>query len=719
MSTSGVSRTRATNLTGLIDIDALVEANLIRQKTKLNTATQKLKVQQYKQEQYREIQSKAKTFYNKYFDVLSGDSLFNSKTYNVMKATSTDSTNVTATASTKAKAGNYSVTVTSSAQAAKFQMTEQDFLDNDRIAINNEIYTLSGTDAKERAANLQKQLTEKGVNIEAKFSEFVDSGKGGLIIQTTDTGADAELSIVLENNIAAAFNNITVNSGKDAASDALLSNVSTFFSDLEDEGTRNNLENGSYFSINDNGIKLSQDAIEKMRVEIDDNKRLDILKDSLNEGIAADNDLKGKYTAEVENGNIVFKAVNSENSFQCKVNNSDVNVTAGYASKSDVISINDVIGDGTNADLIINGETISFDKTAADKRASLKDALDAKGYTLNDDNTIVSKSTSGSASKFTCQVKDNTKAVGELSSTTAAAAGLGSVIKGSDAEVTIRDLNTGLEYTHKGGSNEIELDDVTFKIDRNAAVGSTTNITVKADGTELKDKIVEFIDDYNDLLGSINTKLYEKYDRNYLPLTDEDKEGLTDKEIEQLETKAKTGLLRNDSFLSNFADDMKMTMSSVMRSEWGGSSAGLSLEKIGIKPVQDYTSKNGLFTVDEDTLLEAIESNIDGVKELFTRGSGNISSSESDGIFVKLKNNLYEHATGTFSRLAERAGVADGVTANTNEMTKDIEDRKKQIALMEQALKDKEDALYTRYSTLESTLASLQSQQSSLASYFQ
>ena len=70
MSTSSVSRSRATNLTGLIDIDALVEANLLRQKTKLNTATQKLKVEQYKQEQYREVITKSKTFYNKYCEYI-------------------------------------------------------------------------------------------------------------------------------------------------------------------------------------------------------------------------------------------------------------------------------------------------------------------------------------------------------------------------------------------------------------------------------------------------------------------------------------------------------------------------------------------------------------------------------------------------------------------------------------------------------------------------
>lgn len=290
---------------------------------------------------------------------------------------------------------------------------------------------------------------------------------------------------------------------------------------------------------------------------------------------------------------------------------------------------------------------------------------------------------------------------------------------GSNASVTIEDLATGASREYTDISNEIEVDGIKFKIDENAVAGSESKITVKADGTELKDKIVEFIDDYNELLGSINGKLYEEYDRSYLPLTDEDKEGLSDSEIEKLEKKAQTGLLRNDSYLSDFADDMKMTMASVMKKEWGGSSVGLSLEKIGIKPIEDYTSQNGLFTVDEDTLLEAIESNIDGVKELFTRGMSNASSSESDGVFVKLKNNLYEHATGTFSRLANRAGIANGVTANTNEMTKDIEQRKKMITQMQTALQEKEDALYTKYSTLESNLASLQSQQSSLSSYFQ
>lgn len=477
---SSVSRTRATNLTGLIDIDSLVEANLLRQKTKINTATQKMKVEQYKQEQYREVITKSKKFYNKYCDILSGGNLLSSSTYNAMKATSSDSSSVTATASTMAKAGNYKVNITQVATSAKVELSD---LTVGTIKINDKDITISGTNREELIASLNQGLAENGIKATAKYSDFANNGSGGIIIQTEAKGSSAMLKV--------------------------------------------------------------------------------------NDGVE------------------VF---------------------------------------GTN-------------------------------------------------------------------------------IQG-----TITDMSTNTEYKleeHKDkiDGNSIKLDGVTFNF-TDKTNGDVT-IGVKADGTELKDKIVEFINDYNELLGHINGKLYEEYDRSYLPLTDEDKEGLSDSEIEKLEKKAQTGLLKNDSYLRNFADDMKMTMSTVLTS---GQNKGLSLEKIGIKPVEDYSTQNGLFTIDEDKLLSAIEENPDGIKELFAG---------KDGIVTKLSDNLKDHATGTFSRLAKKAGVADGVTANTNEMTKDIEERKKLITQMQTALQEKEDALYTKYSTLESNLASLQSQQSSLSSYFQ
>ena len=290
---------------------------------------------------------------------------------------------------------------------------------------------------------------------------------------------------------------------------------------------------------------------------------------------------------------------------------------------------------------------------------------------------------------------------------------------GKNSTVTIKDLKTGAERVYENATNQIEVDGITFNISENATSGSSTTITTEADSSKLKEKLTDFVKDYNELMGAINTKLYETRDKSYMPLTDEDKEGLSDSEIEKLEKKAQEGLLRNDSYLSAFADDMILSMATVMKQSFGGSSAGLSLEKIGIKPVNNYTTQNGLLEiVDEEKLQKALDENIDGVKELFTRRMANTTSSESDGVFTKLSKNLKDHATSRFSKLANRAGVASGVTAETNEMTKDINQRKKLIAQMQAALKEKEDALYSRYSTLESNLASLQSQQSSLSSYF-
>ena len=832
---STVSRTRATNLTGLIDIDALVEANLLRQKTKLNTATQKLKVQQYKQEQYREVITKSKNFYNKYCDILSGGNFLTSSTYNVMKATSSDNNNVTATASTKAKAGSYEVTVSTAATAAKYQMDKDQFMSATQITINNVAYNLTGDTASERAENLNKQLKEKG-EVTASFSNFVENGKGGLVLQTVATGKDAELSIFVSGgsatnvtaddatskaeseslsfanvsgqnsiiiggktinvsfadgasdadklsavnaaltsagitNVSAiadgsnfklqateagknfsyskatnSYTNATVTSGTNATyatSEKLFASVDDIISACDDSSGSAAITADGYFKIN--GVSISIDplaakeikqyGIEYNRTSGDEKEEIaktiqEKLAAAVNTAIGKDSNLKDKYTATVDvDGNAVLQsktAGQADTVFTCSVGSDNKTVTNGVNATSaylDSLSLSGIIGSSLsdiNSDLIINGQTISFKRTddngnllsVKEQKANLKAALEKKGFdvsgldttTDNIDSLNISNKTTGTAGNFTCQVRNNSTSVGQVTSGSQTNNGLNQVIKGTDANVTIRDLATGLTYTHTSGGNEITLDEVTFKIDTNATAGSTTRVNVKADGTELKDKIVEFINDYNELLGHINGKLYETYDRSYLPLTDDDKEGLSDSEIEKLEKKAQTGLLRNDSYLSNFADDMKMTMTTILEE------SGLSLEKIGIKPVNDYKSKNGLFTIDEDKLLAAIEENPDGIKSLF---------SGSNGIVTKLKKNLEEHATGTFSRLANKAGIADGVTANTNEMTKDIEQRKKLITQMQTALQEKEDALYTKYASLESSLASLQSQQSSLSSYFQ
>lgn len=79
--------------------------------------------------------------------------------------------------------------------------------------------------------------------------------------------------------------------------------------------------------------------------------------------------------------------------------------------------------------------------------------------------------------------------------------------------------------------------------------------------------------------------------------------------------KAQTGLLKNDSDLRRIQSAMKSVMSSMM------SSTGLTLESIGIEPVDNYTTKNGMYKIDEDKLTKALQNNAEEVKDLFTRSS--------------------------------------------------------------------------------------------------
>lgn len=692
---SSVSRTRATNLTGLIDIDALVEANLLRQKTKLNTSIQKMKVEEYRQEQYREVQSKAKKFYNKYCDILSGGSLLSSSSYNAMKATSSNSDAVTATASSKASAGSYEIKVSQAAKSPSVSISADELVSlasatdgSNKITINNKEFTLlnptSGSDeekAKQIAEDLNKQLENAGIKVTAKYTDLYkdDAGNyGGMILKSDVAGTNDELLVVGTGNSIISATNIT--KGEDAL-------YKGFEIKVKDSTAGNLLSENDVLKLNDD-----------ISITVTDPSDFDKIVSDLNDKISASSEYKDKITASVvkdENGNESIKITSKKldtdsetvdlSGINPQINNSSNGVTqvAQKDATNQIVELDSAVLQ--NKSLIVAGKKVEFVAGSDDaetvknlnnalKTAGLESQIEAKEE--NGKINLFSK-TAGTAGNFSVGYRDDSANVGGFKYDNYA---------GGDAKVTIRDLTTGIEREYTNVSNEIEVDGITFKIDENAAAGSTSKVTVKADGTELKDKIVEFINDYNELLGHINGKLYEKYDRSYLPLTDDDKEGLSDSEIEKLEKKAQTGLLRNDSYLRDFADDMKLTMTTMLEG------SGLSLEKIGINPVKDYSTQNGLFTIDEDKLLAAIEEDPDGIKELFAG---------ANGIVTKLKDNLYEHATGTFSRLANRAGVADGVTANTNEMTKDIDQRKKLITQMQAALKEKEDALYVRYSSLE------------------
>ncbi|WP_270215193.1 flagellar filament capping protein FliD [Clostridium butyricum] len=277
--------------------------------------------------------------------------------------------------------------------------------------------------------------------------------------------------------------------------------------------------------------------------------------------------------------------------------------------------------------------------------------------------------------------------------------------KGKDASFTI--TKDGLSTTKTSSTNTVIVDNIEFTANK---VGSTT-LSGKNDGTKLKDTIVNFINDYNKLITTINEKLLETRDRNYPPLTEEQKADMTESEIEKWEEKAKAGLLKNDKDLVRIQSALKESMRTFM------SGSGLNLQEIGIKPVDNYGSKNGTFTIDEDRLSKAIEENAEGVKDLFIKSADSTASTNAKGgILTQLQSILKNETKSSSSILSKRIGFTGTSTENSNTFKTNITKQKKLISELKEKYTTRETALYKKYSSLETMLEKLNAQSSSLYS---
>lgn len=285
---------------------------------------------------------------------------------------------------------------------------------------------------------------------------------------------------------------------------------------------------------------------------------------------------------------------------------------------------------------------------------------------------------------------------------------------GTDAEVDITN-SAGSTYTYTGTSNKVVLDNTEFTFNNVTTVDAT--ITSSIDATSIKDKLVTFINDYNTMIEKLNTLTNEKRDRNFVPLTDEQKKELSEDEIKLWETKVKTGQLRRDSDLTRIANNMKNATKSIFSGNL------TNLESVGINPVADYSgTKNGTFTIDEDKLTAALESNAEDVMKLFVNTKptdGAMSEDEkyaATGIFQRIKTILYDETITTQATLLKKAGFEGTSLFGNNDLTKSIEAYEKKMADMETIFSRREQVLYTKYAKLEIMMNNLNSQQSNLLS---
>lgn len=234
-------------------------------------------------------------------------------------------------------------------------------------------------------------------------------------------------------------------------------------------------------------------------------------------------------------------------------------------------------------------------------------------------------------------------------------------------------------------------------------------ITTNTDVDGIYDTIKEFIKEYNALIKAMDGAYNADSAKGYEPLTSEEKEAMTDDEIEKWEKKIKDSLLRKDSTLGNTASALKMNMGATF--EINGKK--YSLASFGIMTQGYFASgkdEKGVFHIDgdkddtltggkDDKLRAAIASDPDTVISFFSQ------------LATKVYNDLGNRMSSTSMRSIY-------TIYNDKEMAIEYSSYNTKISDQEDKVKRLEDFYYAKFSRMESAMAKLNSQQSSLSNFF-
>jgi flagellar hook-associated protein 2 len=169
----------------------------------------------------------------------------------------------------------------------------------------------------------------------------------------------------------------------------------------------------------------------------------------------------------------------------------------------------------------------------------------------------------------------------------------------------------GETITEESRSNRITIGGLTFNVTQ-PTNGVFETVTVSSNTDGAFERIKAFVDTYNEIIAEIQVKLNEPQNRDYRPLTDEQRRELSDREAELWDEKAKSGLLRRDSTLASALTQMRNDLYTPVET----SGQYNLISQIGITTTNNYRD-GGRLVIDETKLRAALEDDPDSVHQLF------------------------------------------------------------------------------------------------------
>lgn len=596
VSTSSSGTQRITGLYSGMDIDAMVEASLLKEKNRIASVKQNITYQEWKKEAYQDVNTLVSDFQKKYFDYSSSSStsLFSASALNMKKTTITggNSNAVGISAGSTAVVKNFEILETTKATSAK--LVTSSIKNADFTGITN----ADGKEVNENNATIRQLSQAMGGSLNTTTKYLDKDGK-----EVSDKSSITKKYVDAEGNEV------------------------------------------DYDNYEGDKSKLTEKYVDADGNEV-------TKKDYISFNIAAkDSDGKDKvYSIEIDVDGKLSDVISA-------VNKCGAGITMSYNefSKKFQIESNNT---GANTNFTISG---------------------ADGFFFGTNGIL------GSADGFvSTDGVSNMNANADVITT-----------KAVDSYIKIVDENGDI-YENTTSTNSMSVAGYTFTIRDNfdsTTAGETMKVEMSTDTEGIVDRITEFVNDYNALIKKLSDMVTERPDSDYDPLTEDEKKELSDSEIEEYEAKAKAGILFGDSNIRNLLNNMRSAFSNIK------TSSGLSLRSFGIGTGSYFESDvQGELKIDEDTLKSMIETNASDFVELFTTSGSTLTSgkSASKGIGYELRE-------------LTRNYVSNAKDVTISSITTKISNYEDRLSYLEELFEKKEDDLYTKWSSVESSILEMDS----------
>lgn len=272
-------------------------------------------------------------------------------------------------------------------------------------------------------------------------------------------------------------------------------------------------------------------------------------------------------------------------------------------------------------------------------------------------------------------------------------------VPGQDALIYLN----GAKFESSGNTFEINGLTITCK----AETGSEeVTLTTQEDTSGIYDMIKKFIKEYSELINEMDKLYNADTAKDYEPLTDEEKDAMSDEEVEKWEQKIKDSLLRRDSTLNTVSSAFKQIMSSGFTVN--GKTmylADFGIGTLGYFEAEDNERNAYHINGDEDD--EAVSGKTNDLMAAISADSGTVID-----FFTQLSKSLYEKSSDLMKRVA---GYSSAYTVYDDiKMKSDYDDYTKKIAELEEKLQDYEDKWYSKFSAMETAMAKMQSNASAI-----